>query len=213
MDTEPFQYLIAIGMILTILVVMKFAFDMAHRRMVHPGGRIDPGPSRKDETERLWNRHVDALNDLKREYSTFETDPWSAFRRPLLADVTEPQTAAFHDAFRRAQDLQADTAPASRRLVDEFGDAVHNALTAWKIADRHARKVAVPTTTDSERRRLRQAQDALHLALDERTSPAERRAALETVERLSKGLTTLEPAARTTIVTELETAERREITQ
>lgn len=65
MDTEPFQYLIAVGMVLTILVVMKFALEMALRVMSNPSGRIDPGPSRQDETERLWNRHVDACARLK----------------------------------------------------------------------------------------------------------------------------------------------------
>lgn len=164
------------------------------------------------ETARLWDRHVSALNEIKESYVEFETDPWSAFRRPLLGDVTEPSTAAFHDAFTRAQDLHTDTRPTSRELVNDFGAAVRAATRAWQAADQHARTIAVPATTGTDRRRLRQAEDALHLALDERASAAERRVALGRVEELIKGLTIMAPKARTTIVAELDHIERQAIT-
>lgn len=167
---------------------------------------------RETETARLWDRHVAALNEIKGSYVEFETDPWSAFRRPLLGDVTEPATAAFHDAFAHAQDLHTDTRPTSRELVNDFGAAVRAATRAWQAADQHARMIAVPATTDTDRRRLRQAEDALHLALDERTSAAERRVALGRVEELIKGLTIMAPKARTTIVAEIDHIERRAIT-
>lgn len=166
---------------------------------------------REAETARLWDRHVSALNELKQSYLDFETDPWSAFRRPLLGDVSEPATAAFHEAFAHAQDLHTSPPPASRELVDEFGAAVRAAARAWEVADQHAREIAVPTTTDTDRRRLRQAEDALRLALDERASAAERRAALGRVEELIKGLAAMTPKARTTIVAELDHVERQAI--
>ncbi|MGN7157716.1 hypothetical protein ACTHRK_16675 [Dietzia cercidiphylli] len=195
-------------------MVIRFVFQMANGALSHaPRGHEEPAGEDREEAVRLWSRHVDALAKLEAEYTAFEIDPSSAFRRRLLADVSEPQTAAFHDVLRRAQDLRTEEPPSSRRLVDEFGDAVHAAGTAWRIADRHARNIAVPTPTDSERRRLRQAEDALQLALDERTSSAERRVALERVEHLIRGLTSIEPAARTSIFAELDHLDRREITQ
>lgn len=121
-----------------------------------PAVGYDPSPSEleDDDLGRLWRRHLDALAGLEAQYVEFETDPWSTFRRPLLADVREPETAAFHQALRRAQDLRADTDPASRFQVAEFGDAVHVARMAWAVADQHARDIAVPTVSDSERRRI-----------------------------------------------------------
>lgn len=167
---------------------------------------------RAADTGRLWGEHVAALHKLKQKFVEFETDPWSAFRRPLLGDVSEPETAAFHDAFAHAQDLHTETRPQSRTVVDDFGAAVRAATRAWQVADTHARKVAVPTVGESDRRRLRQAKGALLLAMDPATSAAERRAALGQVEKLIKGLTTMPANARTTLVAELDHVERQAIT-
>lgn len=163
------------------------------------------------EASRLWDRHVTALNGLKENYIAFETDPWSAFRRPLLADVAEPETAAFHDAFAHAQDLHTGTRPKSRSAVDDFGAAVRAANRAWEVADQHAREVAVPTTSEADRRRLRQAEGALQLAMDANASAAERRVALERVEELIKGLTVMPKQARTAMVAELDHVQRAAI--
>lgn len=201
-----------VAVVLIVVLALKAGFRFANGRPA--GGYVsDRSPGAPEDTYRLWRRHCDALMDLEAQYVEFETDPWSTFRRPLLADVRVPETADFHQALRRAQDLRTDTAPESRSRVGEFGDAVHAARMAWSIADRHARDIAVPTTSESERRRLRQAQDALRLALDERTTAAERRVALERVEALIQGMTRIQPAAKTAVIAELDNIERREIAQ
>lgn len=218
--TETLDYLVYMMTLFAVLMVILAAFKMAVRVLSGPPIIVPVSRSSRTsgsclsaESARLWGRHLDALAELESQYTQFETDPWLAFRRPLLADVTEPQTADFHDALRQAQDLRTDEVPALRDLVDEFGAAVRAATRAWEAADKHAREVAVPTTTDSERRRLRQAEDALSLALDERTSSAERRVALGRVEELIKGLTTMPPKAHTSVVAELDHVERRAINQ
>lgn len=99
----------------------------------------------RQEEERLWDLHVRDLNKLKAEYTAFETDPWTAFHRPLLSDVTEPLTAEFHRTFARAQKMHTEQQPTNRGLVDLFGNAVREANAAWMAADQHARAVAVPT--------------------------------------------------------------------
>lgn len=175
-------------------------------------GRSLAGQAQDENIERLWSRHNASLVDLELQYVEYEADPWSAFRRPLLADVGVPETAAFHQALRHAQDLRTDVAPTTRSQVDEYGTAVYAAHMAWKLADQHARDIAVPTTTDSERRRLRQAEEALRIALDERSSIHERRIALARVETLIKGLTRIEPAARTKLFLALDHEDRKEIT-
>lgn len=167
----------------------------------------------RKEIERLWSLHDRSLRKLKAEYTAVETDPWTAFRRPLLTDVTEPLTAQFHEKFARARELDTEYRPTNRELVDRFGDAVREATAAWAAADQHARAVAVPTTSDAERRRLRRAEDALRLALDERTSPAERMVALSRVEQLIAGLTAIPDKARAAVVAELDTKARLAISQ
>ncbi|MGN0102230.1 MAG: hypothetical protein ACI39C_14940 [Dietzia sp.] len=189
----------ALVVLLVPLVVMLGARVLAKRRQQR---------ELRKEIERLWILHARSLRKLKRSYTAAETDPWTAFRRPLLTDVTEPLTAKFHEKFARARELDTEYRPTSRELVDRFGDAVREANAAWAAADQHARAVAVPTTSDAERRRLRRAEDALRLAMDERTSPAERAVALARVEQLIAGLTAIPYKARTTIVAELETKTR-----
>lgn len=193
-----------LGISTLVVALVPVVIALARRTL---GGRRQRSELRQ-EADRLWDLHVRDLNELKAAYTAFETDPWTAFRRPLLADVTEPLTAEFHQRFAHAQELHTEQRPTSRELVDLFGDAVRAATAAWSAADQHARAVAVPITTDAERRRLRRAEDALRLALDERTSPAERSVALATVEQLIAGLTVMPTKARTTIVAELETKTR-----
>lgn len=202
------------GAAVTAVVMLAVAGVIFIRRKTTPH-TVTPAQTEQDrasETARLWRGHVAALNELRQKYVDFETDPWSAFRRPLLADVAEPETAAFHDAFSHAQDLHTERRPRSRAEVDDFGAAVRAATRAWQVADMHARKVAVPTTSEAERRRLRQAKAALLLAMDANTSAPERRVALARVEELISGLTAIPAKARTTVVAELDTIERKAIT-
>lgn len=199
-----------IGMLIAVVAVIWIIVKAAIRTpSIRPSASTTVND---DNSERLWSRHNSSLEELELKYVEFETDPWSAFRRPLLADVREAETAAFHQAMRHAQDLRTDTVPTSRRQIDEYGNAVHAAHMAWQIADQHARDIAVPTTTDSERRRLRQAEDALRIALDERATVSERRLAIERVETLIKGLTRIEPAAKTHVMAALEHNDRKGIT-
>lgn len=201
---------INVTLLALIAGVVAIAIAAIVAAVVRSGRRKDHR-AQKTETARLWGEHVATLNKLKQQYIDFETDPWSAFRRPLLGDVSEPTTAAFHDAFAHAQDLHTDHQSTSRSIVDDFGAAVRAANRAWEVADQHAREVAVPTTSETERRRLRQAEGALLLAMDENTSAAERRVALARVEELIKGLTVMPRKARTVIVAELDHVQRAAI--
>lgn len=227
---EMVRYLGTIGILLLLMVLMAALCYrlMSGRPIVVP--KIVLGKNResnkpaalsRDERQRqqqdsamvrVWRHHNDSLAELEVQLVEFETDPWSAFRRPLLGDVREPLTAEFHMALGRAQDARTDTLPATRTKVDDYGELVRAATLAWEAADRHAREVAVPATSDSERRRLRQAEDVLRIALDERASIHERRIALARVETLIKGLTRIDPAARTKLVLALDHEDRKEIT-
>lgn len=207
------NFLLQIVTIISVIVITFIVFvATTHVAFGDRSARKAPATDQnRGDLRRLWDRHCNSLAQLEADYVTFETDPWSAFHRPLLADVGEPETAQFHKALARAQDLRTDRVPDTRSWVDEFGDAVRDARIAWQVADRHARDIAVPTATEEDRRRLRQAEDALRVALDERAPIPERQAALDRVHHLIKGLTRIEPAAQDFITAELDQVSRKAI--
>jgi hypothetical protein len=121
-----------------------------------------------------WAIGVNALNATSEALYSFETDPESVyFTRPLLGDVDEPATAAFHSAYAEAQNLRTDTAPADNTAIDEFVTAATAARRAFGKADDNARRKArqgiVHTNrklTAAERRRVAQARNLMAQARD-----------------------------------------------
>lgn len=184
-------------LLVVVVVVLLLMLGMMRNEYTRLAGRSRRSKDTRRDNEtldttrrKLWARDVEHLHAVEREYTEFEMDPFSILRRPLLADVSVPTTETFHRALYAAQGLSAalgdpDTDPVpGQKYLDKLGEKVSAVMTAWIAANNHARMVGVPTTTERERRRLRQAEEAMKRAVDGRTAPAERRLALERVQEL-----------------------------
>lgn len=168
------------------------------------------GSQRKVNAER-WRRAVATFNEVEAAYAAYLHEPAEIFHRPLLDDVTEPPTAAFLEAFHTATSLCMAFQPKDADYIDRFQAAAQDARLTWDVADAHARRIGLGSRTDTERRKLRQAQEALALALDESSTADERSTALRTVRRLVDGILELPPRISISVLGAIESGARGEV--
>src|SRR5918993_166378 len=66
---------------------------------------------RGDTVKPQWEAAVGRFGETARAYAAYECDPSAVLHRPALADVGEPATARFVDAFAEATALATDAYP------------------------------------------------------------------------------------------------------
>jgi hypothetical protein len=130
---------------------------------------------RLDPVRPRWEAAVARHAETARAYAAFECDPAAVLRRPALADVGEPATARFVDAFAETTALTTEAYPGPE-AGQRFVGAAERAERAWQAAVDAADRVRAARFAPGERALLEQAVALLSLA---RSSPheAERRAA------------------------------------
>jgi hypothetical protein len=131
--------------------------------------------ARRDEVRPKWNAAVDRHAATARAYAAFECDPAAVLHRPALADVTEPATGRFIDAFAEATALATTEYP-GQEAGQRFVAAAEKAERAWTAAVETADRVRAARFAPGERAVVDQVLALLDLA---RSSPheAERRTA------------------------------------
>jgi hypothetical protein len=131
--------------------------------------------ARRDEVRPKWNAAVDRHAATARAYAAFECDPTAVLHRPALADVTEPATGRFIDAFAEATALATTEYP-GQEAGQRFVAAAEKAERAWTAAVETADRVRAARFAPGERAMVDQVLALLDLA---RSSPhdAERRTA------------------------------------
>jgi hypothetical protein len=131
--------------------------------------------ARRDEVRPKWNAAVDRHAATARAYAAFECDPTAVLHRPALADVTEPATGRFIDAFAEATALATTEYP-GQEAGQRFVAAAEKAERAWTAAVETADRVRAARFAPGERAVVDQVLALLDLA---RSSPhdAERRTA------------------------------------
>lgn len=126
-----------------------------------------------------WSIGERAIQETSTQLMDFENNPESVyFTRPLLADVTEPDTAAFYTAFTEARSLHVETAPTDDEQITAFVTAATAAQRAFTVANdnalRKARRGVIHggrKLTEHETRKLGQARKLLAHALDPANTP------------------------------------------
>ncbi|GAB2658428.1 hypothetical protein GCM10027169_22180 [Gordonia jinhuaensis] len=116
----------------------------------------------------------DAVN---RRWFEYETDLATIIERPLMTDMREPLTRAFHEARIAADDLRPDD-PDELLDIDrftEYRDAVRAYSVAFSAAETEARRRKQSAFDPLERQRLERARKLVMIAVDEAATPAERR--------------------------------------
>ena len=129
----------------------------------------------------------------------YEVDIAKLLDFPLMTDLRNPLTVAFHNARRQAELLRPDRPEdllSDRNAQLEYRDAVHDYVGAFDIAEAEAIRRRRSDFSEDDQQRLARAQHLLRLAEDEAASPQERRNAYARAGRELDGLIVLPAPAR-----------------
>ena len=145
------------------------------------------GEAASDEAfDRMFERDKDELRDLgippleqhdalNEKWFAYELDLATLIEYPLMTDMREPLTLAFHRARVRADDLRPEsdsaavgTAEASMSAADfaEYRDAVGDYAAAFDAAEREARRRKQTGFSPIEREALDRARKLINVAAD-----------------------------------------------
>jgi hypothetical protein len=132
----------------------------------------------------------------------YEVDLAKLLDFPLMTDMRNPLTVAFHNAKRQAELLRPDRPEdllSDRTAHLEYRDAVHDYVGAFEIAEAEAIRRRRSDFSEDDQQRLARAQHLLRLAEDEAASPQERQNAYARAGRELDGLIVLPAPARASI--------------
>ncbi|MBO0865691.1 MAG: hypothetical protein J2P16_11540, partial [Mycobacterium sp.] len=132
----------------------------------------------------------------------YEIDLAKLLDFPLMTDMRNPLTIAFHKAKRHADLLRPDRPEdlvGDRSAQLDYRDAVHEYISAFEIAEAEAIRRRRSDFSADQQQRLARAQNLLQLAQDEAASPQERQSAYARASRELDGLIVLPAAARASI--------------
>jgi hypothetical protein len=141
-----------------------------------------------DRTEALWME--------------YEIDIAKLLDFPLMTDMRDPLTIAFHKARRQADLLRPerpDDLVGDRAAQLEYRNAVHEYISAFEVAEAEAIRRRRSDFSDDEQQRLARAQNLLHLAQDDAATREERQIAYARASKELDGLIVLPAPARTSI--------------
>jgi hypothetical protein len=139
----------------------------------------------------------------------YEVDIAKLLDFPLMTDMRNPLTVAFHNAKRQADLLRPDRPEdllSDRTAQLEYRDAVHDYVGAFEIAEAEAIRRRRSDFSEDDQQRLARAQHLLQLAEDEAASPQERQNAYARASRELDGLIVLPPPARAGIESRIASA-------
>ncbi|WLP88835.1 hypothetical protein [Gordonia sp. NB41Y] len=156
-------------------------------------------------TERLRITQADAAqvkrtlarhDEVQATWFAYELDLATLIEYPMLIDMREPLTRAFHEAKVRADDLR----PRPEATLDPesfaaYRDAVQAYVVAFDAAEREARRRKQSDFSPIERESLDRARKLIGIAADDAATPAERQAAYRRARAELDGLIDVPPPA------------------
>jgi hypothetical protein len=128
-----------------------------------------------------WEQAVQRYRATAQAYAEFECDLQALLRLPALADVEQPATARFVDAFAEANALRTEQFPGPA-YAQRFAGAVERAEQAWRAAVDAAEHKRDARFAPSERRLIAKVQTLLEVAASSRYE-SERRTAYQQAQR------------------------------
>ncbi|NMH98826.1 hypothetical protein [Pseudonocardia acidicola] len=170
------------GVLVTLLVVWALVRASGFApSSTGAGARSAPHPAAADSARERWHDAVRRQAVTAREFAAYECDPGAVLRRPELADVAQPATARFVDAFAEASALATEEWPGETH-ADGFVRAAERAERAWQAAVQAAERIRAARFAPGERALLDQVLKLLAVAGD---SPheEERRTAYQRARR------------------------------
>jgi hypothetical protein len=159
------------------------------------------GRTRNDEenARRELAKLIAAHDRTDARWFDYEVDIAKLLDFPLMTDMRDPLTIAFHRAKRQADLLRPESPDhlARDRIARlEYRDAVHEYISAFEIAEAEAIRRRRSDFSEDDQQRLARAQHLLHLAQDEAATHEERQNAYARARKELDGLIVLPAPAR-----------------
>jgi hypothetical protein len=192
------ELLIVILPLAGVTVAAVRAFSANRRRPEQP-----PHPD-LTETLETGNNHVAQWRSLRRvleEHSRtdarwleYELDAAKLLDFPLMTDMRDPLTVAFHKAKLRAEFLRpvkAEDLLGDREAAAQYLAAVEDYVTAFNAAEAEAIRRRRSDFSRADKQRIARAQNLVRVASDPAATPQERRRAYELARQELEGLVVL----------------------
>jgi len=162
------------------------------------------GRARDNEAtyKREMTRVLDEHNQTDERWFSYEMDIAKLLDFPMMTDMREPLTIAFHKAKRRADLLRPDKVEdllGDRDAQLEYRDAVHDYVSAFEVAEAEAIRKRRSGFSSVDQQRLERAQHLMRLASDSAATPQERQSAYTKARRELDGLIVLPATTRASI--------------
>ncbi len=162
------------------------------------------GRARDDEegSRRDLTKLIAAHDRTDAQWLEYEVDIAKLLDFPLMTNMRDPLTIAFHKAKRHADLLRPDRPQdfaGDRAAQLDYRDAVHEYISAFEIAQAEAIRRRRSDFSEDEQQRLARAQHLLHLAQDEGATREERQNAYARAGKELDGLIVLPAPARASI--------------
>jgi hypothetical protein len=176
------------------------AFSSFTKRLQQAPG--DPGPEEAapnklktgSEAWRAIRRAVDAHEQTDARWLQYELDAAKLLDFPVMTDMRDPLTTAFHKAKLRAEfhkPVRAEDLLGDADAARQYLDAVESYVTAFNAAEAEATRRRRRDFSREEQQRLARAQSLLRVASDDAATPQERARAYDLARNELDGLIVL----------------------
>jgi hypothetical protein len=165
-------------------------------------GRNRNSPDNREISRRDLVKLIEAHGRTDARWLDYEVDIAKLLDFPLMTDMRDSLTMAFHKAKLHADLLRPerpDDLVGDRAAQLEYRDAVHEYISAFEIAEAEAIRRRRSDFSEDEQQRLARAQNLLHLAQDEAATREERQNAYARASKELEGLIVLPAPARASI--------------
>ncbi len=160
------------------------------------------GQSRTEGNRRELAKVASTHDATDQRWLSYEIDVAKLLDFPVMTDMREPLTLAFHKAKSRADLLRPahlDDILGDRAAQLEYRDAVGEYVAAFDAAETEAIRRRRSDFSAEDQDRLARAQHLLRLAADDAATTQERQNAYGRAQKELAGLIVLPPAARAAI--------------
>lgn len=160
------------------------------------------GQTSADGNRREMAKVLDRHDATDARWLSYEIDVAKLLDFPVMTDMREPLTLAFHKAKSRADLLRPahlDDILGDRAAQLDYRDAVGEYVAAFDAAESEAIRRRRSDFSAEDQDRLTRAEHLLRLAADDAATPQERQNAYGRAQKELAGLIVLPPAARAAI--------------
>ena len=157
------------------------------------------GRTNEESERRELTKLVAAHDRTDARWFDYEVDIAMLLDFPMMTNMRDPLTIAFHKAKRHADLLRPEPPDAlvgNRDALVDYRDAVHEYLSAFEIAEAEAIRRRRSDFSADDQQRLARAQHLLHLAQNDAATHEERQSAYVRATKELDGLIVLPAPAR-----------------